>query len=44
LQKMNPELGLSPQRMLGPMRHCFCRVLFFRLFDWHAQYLNALRF
>jgi hypothetical protein len=28
-----PELGLSPQRMLSPMRHCFCRAFFFSLFD-----------
>jgi len=33
-QKMKiPELGLSPQRMLSPLRHCFCRALLFRLFD-----------
>jgi hypothetical protein len=30
--------------MLSPMKHCFCRALFFSLFDWRAQCLNALRF
>jgi hypothetical protein len=35
----NPELGLSPQRMLSPVRHCLCRALLFRLFDCA---LNAL--
>jgi hypothetical protein len=28
-----PELSLSPQRMLGPVRHRFCRALLVSLFD-----------
>ena len=28
-----PELSLSPWCMLGPVRHRFCRVLLFSLFD-----------
>jgi len=43
LQKIEiPELSLSPWRMLGPVRHRFCRVLLFSLFDWRTRCLYAL--
>ena len=33
LQKIEiPELSLSPWRMLGPVRHRFCRALLFQPF------------
>ena len=38
-----PKLGLSPQRMLGPVRHCFCRALLVSLFERCTQCLNALQ-
>lgn len=43
LQKIeNPELGLSPECMSGPVRHRFCRTLLFSLFDRRTRCLYAL--
>jgi hypothetical protein len=38
-----PELSLSPQRMLGPVRHRFCRALPVSLFERCTRRLNALQ-
>jgi hypothetical protein len=38
-----PELSLSPQRMLGPVRHRFCRALLVSLFERCTRCLNALQ-